>query len=320
MEHKEILLEDKISKLNSELTLLRRKSRQETKEFVSEPEHFKKEYAIRKQNGEKVDPLIKNVDLEELVSSEIFEKVLKINNNLAVNKTKLRSKDLYFYTPNMRSLWQSFGQEFIEPELLDFIDSIPKNGIYFDVGASTGVFAIYAAAMKKKTYCFEPEGTNYNILNINNYLNFKQTQNFFHGFNLAISRSLGTETMFMKHFEPSAHEKILGNNQVRDGSSRFKIDYKQRVLSLSLDQFCEMEKVNPTDIKIDVDGSELDVIKGMKNTLKSPSLRRIFLEVSVKNKNSKMALSKILRSGFKIILKKRVQNYFDDFNYVLERG
>ena len=63
------------------------------------------------------------------------------------------------------------GTIYIEPGLLDFIDALPKNAIYFDVGASTGVFAIYAAIRGNRTICFESEVANFNILTMNSIVN-----------------------------------------------------------------------------------------------------------------------------------------------------
>ena len=118
----------------------------------------------------------------------------------------------------MRSLWQSAGQEYIEPELLDFIDSIPSDGVYFDVGASTGVFALYAALQEKKTLFFEPEVANFNILNTNSFLNYENIKDNFSAFNVALSNEKAVSNMYIRKFGGAAHEKILGKSDARDGT------------------------------------------------------------------------------------------------------
>lgn len=278
------------------------------------------EYERRSKAGETLDPLVAKVDLEELVGSEIFEKTLRMDDSLAANNTTLRGIPLTFSSPNLRALWQSFGQEYIEPELLDFIDGMSAGSIFFDIGASTGVFSIYAAAKGVKTYCFEPEVANFNILNNNAYLNFGKVHQHFNAFNIALSTKTETSTMFIRKFEASAHEKILGKADARDGTHSFDSEYKQRVLCMSLDEICALEGVVPTDIKIDVDGAELAVIAGMAETLKSPQLKRIFIEISDAEEASQATLKMLLDSGFSIASKKRVQNYFNEFNYTLVRG
>lgn len=40
-------------------------------------------------------------------------------------------------------------------------------------------------------------------------------------------------------------------------------------MCIFLNEFCRLEGVTPTDIKIDVDGAEIDVVKGIKKTHES---------------------------------------------------
>ena len=57
----------------------------------------------------------------------------------------------------------------------------------------------------------------------------------------------------------------------------------------------------------------------MKDTLLNPRLKRIFIEVSEADFDSKEALNLILNSGFKVHKKNKVQNYFTENNYTLRR-
>ena len=173
-------------------------------------------------------------------------------------------KKIKFYTPNQRTLWQSFGQEYIEPELLDFIDTIPKKGNFFDVGASTGIFAIYSAILGKRTYCFEPEIANFSILNTNSYLNKKKINNKFYHFNVALADKKSIGQIDIKKFQSGAHEKYLK----KKNNKKNKIEYSQKVLTFTMDEFIKLKKIIPTDLKIDVDGAELMVINGMKKYFK----------------------------------------------------
>jgi len=313
-----LLVESK--KILDLIKILERKRRTTQQKNASEREKaVLLEYGQRVADGEDLTPLVEAVDLESLVGSDVFENVTDIDESLSINRVNVRKYNLSFYTPNLRALWQSFGQEFIEPELLNFIDDIPNEGIYFDLGASTGIFSIYAAAKGNTTYCFEPEATNFNILNRNAYLNKAMIAGNFNAFNIAVSNKLSLDTMFMKKFEASAHDKILGQSMARDGKEVFQADYEQRVLAISLDEFCALENIWPTDIKIDIDGAELDAIEGMTNTLKSSSLKRIFFEISEVEESSLKALEIVKGFGFNVQSKKRVQNYFTDYNYTLVR-
>ena len=311
----------KISALSKKLTLIQRDDRRtEAKSFSHKLIKIQKEYDRRISEGEVVEPLVEIRDLEDLVGSDAYETALHSDQPVKAYKTNLRGKEVNFYTPNLRSLWQSAGQEYIEPELLNFIDAIPYDGVFFDVGASTGVFAIYAAMLGRKTVCFEPEVANFNILNMNAFINNNNLDDNFHAYNVALSDENSINKMYIKKFGAGAHEKILGNSKTRDGSEIFSAEYTQSIITLTMDQFCVMSKFTPTDIKIDVDGAELRLISGMKKTLSNPNLKRIFIEVSEAEKSSKEALKIILDYGFKMYKKNRVQNYFTEFNYTLHRA
>ena len=68
------------------------------------------------------------INLEKLVGSKTFNAVKNLEDNseiIFVNS--LRGKEIKFNIKNLRSLWQSAGQEYIEPDLLNFIDNIEPN-------------------------------------------------------------------------------------------------------------------------------------------------------------------------------------------------
>lgn len=310
-----------IGRLQSRLTELERKERQSNTDILTKRQAENiTEYKRRVSVGEDVAPLIEHIELEDLVGTEIFESVLKNEHVEESQCFQLRGCNVHFYTPNLRSLWQSAGQEYIEPELLDFIDSIPSDGVYFDVGASTGVFAIYAALKGKKTVCFEPEIANFNILNTNSFLNHENIKDNFSAFNVALSNEKAISNMYIRKFGGAAHEKILGKSDARDGTSSFTAEYVQSVITLSMDEFCNFSSIVPTDIKIDVDGAELALLEGMSNTLSNPTLKRIFIEISESEEKSLLALDRLLDCGFEVYKKTRVQNYFTEYNYTLHRA
>ena len=51
-----------------------------------------------------------------------------------------------------------------ETEVMDFIDTIKKGDVFFDLGACEGRFTVYAAAKGLKCYAFEPEIRNYEAM------------------------------------------------------------------------------------------------------------------------------------------------------------
>ena len=129
-----------------------------------------------------------------------------------------------------------------------------------------------------QTHCFEPE-VNSNILNTNAFLNHSKSKNHFRAYNLAFADKTELNSIILKDFSGAVMKKILGKNVIRNGEKSFQLAFDQAVITYCIDEFCKLSDLSPTDIKIDVDGSELRLIKGMANILKR-NIKRIFIEIS----------------------------------------
>ncbi len=277
------------------------------------------EYERRLKAGLTPSPLVKRVQLEDIAGRENVSRVTMIENSDLVSTSVIRGKSLNFITTSKRLLWQAYGQEHIEPELLDFIDQIPSDESYFDIGASNGIFALYAAAKSIKVVCFEPEVGNFSLLNHNTYLNHTIFSHDVCNFNVALSDITGMGSIYMEKFELGGHLKIL-DNEVKRGHKLFTPDFKQIVLKYTLDDFLELTKIpSPNYIKIDVDGSEQQVLKGMPLTLKNHGLKKIFIELEEEGANFDACNEIFVSNGFRIESRKRVQNYFGEENIVYTR-
>lgn len=279
----------------------------------------RREYEKQLAAGRTPEPIIERVDLEDLAGTENFLRVSQIEALDQTTNTVLRGATLTYHTPSKRLLWQAVGQEHIEPELLNYIDSMPENVVFYDVGASNGIFATYAAATGKHVFCFEPEVANFALLNYNAYLNRMNFKGSIANFNVALSDQTGLGKLFIKKYEAGGHLKILDTPMQR-GSENFQPEFVQSVIKYRLDDFITLTHITPPNfIKIDVDGSELQVIRGMHDILRNPALQSIFIELEESNPQSIECKNIILKSGFKFVSKKRVQNYFGENNYIFTR-
>jgi FkbM family methyltransferase len=278
-----------------------------------------KEYERRLKAGLNPAPLVERVALEDIAGEVNLNKVLELEKIQTTSTALVRGKSLSFVTSSRRLLWQAFGQEHIEPELLDFIDQIPDNQTYFDIGASNGIFALYAATKNIKVVCFEPEVANFSLLNHNTFLNSKNTRFDVLNFNIGLSDENGLGSIYVEKYEPGGHLKILDSN-IKRGDKAFSPDFKQAVLKYKLDDFLKLTKIsNPNYIKIDVDGVEQQVLNGMKITLKDEGLRKIFIELEEEGENFEACNKILISNGFKIESHKRVQNYFGEENFIYSR-
>ncbi len=257
------------------------------------------------------------VPLESLVGLEDLTKADAFNLDDFKYTTSIRGKKLDWLCPSRRLLWMACGHEHIEPELLDWIDAIPRGEVLFDIGASNGIFSMYAAASALRVVAIEPDPLNYFLLAYNSYLNSKSHGVTLEGcYNLAISSSTATGHMQIKRWELGGHEKILDKSTDVFGNA-FQPEYSHPVLTCTLDALTGMMGLpQPKYLKIDVDGSEVQVLKGAETCLKG--VTSLFVELKSETMHSS-DVSILDAHGFTLKRKYQVQNYAGLFNCIFER-
>lgn len=232
--------------------------------------------------------------------------------------SELRGKTIDWLCLSERLLWMALGHEHIEPELLDWIDHMPSHSVVFDLGASNGIFSMYAAANGHDVTAFEPDPSNFFLLSYNNFLNTKRA-NFKPArcFNFAISDSKGTGDLHISKMELGGHEKILGRALAVSGRE-FEGEFVQTVIKISLDAFLsEYGSSAPQYIKIDVDGAEKEVLLGAASALKS--VRSLFIELKEEEANS-FFIPYLGDLGFRAEASWQVQRYEGLRNYIFSRS
>jgi FkbM family methyltransferase len=151
----------------------------------------------------------------------------------------------------------------IPPELPPMV---PK--VIWDIGANIGVASLYFAMHypNARLYGFEPVPANYEVCQLN-YKNLPGGKVF----PWAVGASSGTATFEMRATDPRGGG--LGKNFSGTDTSIQKFDVRVRSISDLLDE----DKLEPPDlVKIDVEGAELEVLRGIgSNTTK---LKRMLVE------------------------------------------
>ncbi len=168
-----------------------------------------------------------------------------------------------------------------EPETVAWIDTLFADGqVFFDIGANVGIYAIYAALRypDSQLYAFEPYLKNINHLVANARLNgVKNLVPLYMG----LSDGNGVEKLYVKDERFGASGSQIGSNVDEHGKAYEVLD-EEFVPVMTVDSFvATMNVAVPDHIKIDVDGIESRIIRGMTHTLAQPRVKSVLVEVNL---------------------------------------
>ena len=167
-----------------------------------------------------------------------------------VAETETRYGKIKFLCPALLPFLRSAMTK--EPETNAWIDGLDRDAVFWDVGANIGAYTLYAAARGMRVCAFEPESSNYYVLSSNidlNDLNKKVT-----ALNIGLSSwdGLGAFNVSSLEIGQSGHELV---KKSETGRSIFAFSARHLIARFGLPA--------PNYLKVDVDGSELDVIRGI---------------------------------------------------------
>ena len=202
----------------------------------------------------------------------------------------------------------------IENDLRLFIDNnLSPKTIFWDIGACVGNFSIYAGAKLGKVYAFEPDGLTYSSLITNiyesNLLNIT-------AYPIALGADNKISDFNMQEFK-IANAYNSADTKLGPTGKAFNPQYTQKVCMFTAKQLItEFNFEIPTSIKIDVDGNEIEVLKGFGDILSNKMIRSIFIELDLENSNSKECDQLLIKNGFTQQLQGVDSN---SYNYIYQR-
>lgn len=157
-----------------------------------------------------------------------------------------------------------------EPDTVRWIENFDNNDRVFDIGANVGAYSLIMAKYAAKIYAFEPSAFTFGVLVRNIH-----TNNAFNivPLNMALSgcRKLGTFAYSSIDLGSSGH----GFNSAPEKEEA----YRQEILSYSVDDFVGDFRIEPPNhIKLDVDGIELEILKGAVKTISNKTFKSLMVE------------------------------------------
>ena len=219
---------------------------------------------------------------------------------------------LFYYLANY-TLQHTF-----EKEVVKFINN-KKRLVIFDVGCYRGIFAKTILNLigrkKHKFYLFDINKK------VKKYIqNLIKFNNFYYN-EIALSNKNGKANYNYNNFFESAGSSlsnIVKNDTRWNFSRRLLLTFffyktknftKYKVKTMTLDNFVKKKKINSIDIlKIDIEGSEYELLKGAKNTLKRNKIKIILVEIIDKKNSYKKKEEKIINllKNFTLIKKANI--------------
>jgi FkbM family methyltransferase len=235
--------------------------------------------------------------------------------------------NFYMYINYNNWLEREIANGLYEKEYLEYFYSIlGEDDIIIDIGANIGIFSILASKKVKSglIFSFEPVGINYKRMlrniEVNSIQNIKT-------FNLGLSNQNETLDINVPKQDPgestlspkTCTKLFLKNDQ------KISIEKAKFIL---FDQFFEEHMLKKVDIiKIDVEGAEYKVLKGMKNTLISHN-PIVFIELipslieNVEGNIDKL-IDLLIKYDFKVIysleLKEKMEIDYKNKDYLLKK-
>jgi len=158
---------------------------------------------------------------------------------------------------------------FYEQEELEILRAhVPKSAVFVDIGANVGNHCLFAGLVLKarKIIPFEPNPLAYRLLMMNILLNGLQKKTTFDqlGFGLSDVEAAGFG-MEERHKNLGAAKMLAGQGDIAVSTGDLRL-----------------ARVKPNFIKIDVEGMEMGVLRGLEKTIKHAK-PRMFIEVDREN-------------------------------------
>lgn len=218
-----------------------------------------------------------NADWQELLNKHLDK---FISHKIILSESQ--NKDIYFFTPSKIASYRARTFFTKEPETIEWLN---KNGnkdkSFFDIGANMGVYSVYYSKMfDSKVFAFEPSFKNLELLTKNIKINSLEKKI------TLISNPLTNFSKISNFYQNNfiagqANATFLENDNI-ETPSNFTSNSKEvffKTLGFSLDTLLELKIIKrPQLIKIDVDGNEVEIIKGAKNTLSTKDKIHILIE------------------------------------------
>lgn len=214
-----------------------------------------------------------------------------------------RGKGLKFSTPTQITQARAHGLfnsslPMYERETLRWINDMKPGSTLVDIGANVGMYSIFAATRGVEVLAIEPEATNYSTLVTN--IRANRLEDMVTTVCGGMSDVTGPDVLHIHNLSPGQSCHALGDALSPAGNDKSHVvRTKQSSMAYRFDDLMNMLNVRPDHVKIDVDGIEHKVVKGMVQYLSScDSIKSVLAELNPKNPRHEEVYTIMEQHGF----------------------
>ena len=145
-----------------------------------------------------------------------------------------------------------------------FLDHLKPGMVFLDIGAHIGYYSMLASKLvgeKGQVHCFEPTPSTFQVLQAN----VKHTGNTYAN-QCAVFSGQGTATFNDYGLRWADCNSLYGARLDEKTLSRLS-PTSYEVETISIDEYLSGRDLNPDFIKIDAESAEIEILKGMEDTL-----------------------------------------------------
>jgi len=214
-----------------------------------------------------------------------------------ISSVQYNEKIVKFYTPNSMTKRRVLNIFNKEPITIEWMNNIQPNEIVLDVGANVGMYTLMSGVSRfAKVFAFEPEASNYFLLNENIKLNNMGDR--LTAWNCGVLDYDGQSTLYISDLGGFGRAIHSVDEELNFDLTPKKTKFKQGINVITLNSFCKNLNVVPDHIKIDVDGLEHRIVLGNVSTLEKA--KTIIIEIQTTLKEHLEAVDMILSLGFNL--------------------
>jgi len=184
------------------------------------------------------------------------------------------------------------SKKVLSSEMLNWINGFKEGDNFYDIGANIGMFSLFTAKYwhgKVEVIAFEPSFSTFTSLMRNVAIN--HLEDTISCFQIALGKStrLGKFNYTSLKAGAALHTFDTFKNYRRDA---FTPVFQQPMLCYALTDFIkEFDLPIPTHIKLDVDGTELEILHGAESILKNSKTESVMIEIVDLSEHDERTLS-----------------------------